>query len=234
MADDSADAEPVEPTGTEESSQSAPEPTATGPEGEGEATETDDAAADVPGIETDEDDADETDEEQATAGRAPRRRFLRKPTVGFFAGVLVVALAALTGWLGYQCYQDHREQQRRTMFVDTARQGALNLTSIDWEHADTDVQRVLDSSTGRFYDDFQKRSKSFLDVVKQIKSKSVGTVTASGLQSYSADQADVLVSVTVRSTNAGVPEQAPQVWRMVVTVQDIDGNAKVSNVEFIQ
>jgi Mce-associated membrane protein len=62
----------------------------------------------------------------------------------------------------------------------------------------------------------------------------VGTVTASALESYSEDKADVLMSVTVRSTNAGVPEQDPQVWRMVLTVQDIEGKAKVSNVEFIQ
>ncbi|WKG02163.1 Mce protein [Mycolicibacterium sp. HK-90] len=220
MADDSADAEPVEPTGTEESSQSAPEPEAP------EATVDNDPAGDAGAAQ---DEAGEADE-----GPPKRRRFLPTPTAGLVGGVLVVALVALTGWLGYQFYEVQREQQRRDMFVDTARQGALNLTTINWEHAEADVQRVLDSSTGRFYDDFQKRSTSFLDVVKQIKSKSEGTVTASGLQSYSGGEANVLVSVTVRSTNAGVPEQKPQVWRMVLTVQDIEGKAKVSNVEFIQ
>lgn len=166
---------------------------------------------------------------------APKRDgFLRSASAGIVGGVLVVALLALTAWLGYGYFQVHQEQQRRAMLVDTARLGATNLTSIDWEHAEDDIQRVLDISTGRFYDDFERRSKSFLEVVKQIKSKSVGTVTSSGLESYSDDKANVLVSVTVRSTNAGVPEQKPQVWRMVVTVQDIEGKAKVSNVEFIQ
>lgn len=220
MAADSADTEPVEPTETEESSQSAPEAEATEPE-----TEEVDA---VPESEVDK-------VEEAAEDTAPKRRgLLRRPTVGIVGVVLVVALAALTGWLGYDFYQVHHEQQRRAMFVDTARLGATNLTSIDWEHAEDDVQRVLDTSAGKFYDDFEKRSKSFLEVVKQIKSKSVGTVTSSGLESFSDDKADVLVSVTVRSTNAGVPEQTPQVWRMVLTVQDIEGKAKVSNVEFIQ
>ncbi|MFV8050129.1 Mce protein [Mycobacterium sp. 48b] len=214
MADDSADAEPVEPTETPESSQSAPE-------------------AEVAEPEATEREAEEV-EETAEAAVPKRRGFLRGPTAVLVGAVLVVALAALTGWLGYNFYQVHQEQQLRTMFVDTARQGATNLTSIDWEHAEDDIQRVLDSSTGKFYDDFEKRSKSFLEVVKQIKSKSVGTVTSSGLESYTHDKADVLVSVTVRSTNAGVPEQAPQVWRMVLTVQNIEGKAKVSNVEFIQ
>ncbi|WP_454791532.1 Mce protein [Mycolicibacterium lutetiense] len=215
MADDSAD---VEPVAAEESSQSAPEPE--------RVEETDDEAAD--------DEAAAEEPEEAEDATTKRRGFLRAPSVALIGVALVVALAALTGWLGYGFYQVHHEQQRRDMFMETARQGATNLTSIDWEHAEDDIQRVLDSSTGRFYDDFERRSKSFLDVVKQIKSKSVGTVTASGLESYSDDNADVLMSVTVRSTNAGVPEQAPQVWRMVLTVQDIDGKAKVSNVEFIQ
>ncbi|MGV0811801.1 Mce protein [Mycolicibacterium boenickei] len=227
MADDSADAEPVVPTGTEESSQSAPEPETPEPEVEDEpvtAQDDDDEAAGA---------AEKADAEEAQEA-VPQRRRLRTPMAGLVGGVLVVALLALTGWLGYEFYQVQHEQQRRTMFVDTARQGALNLTSIDWEHAEADIQRVLDTSTGRFYDDFQKRSESFLNVVKQIKSKSVGTVTAAGLESHSDNEANVLVSVTIRSTNAGVPEQQPQVWRMVLTVQDIDGKAKVSNVEFVQ
>lgn len=222
MADDSADAESVEPTEAEEPSPSAPEPEAEAVE----QTEKADGDADNEAAE------EESDEVEHTAPE--RRRLLRSQTASVLGGVLVVALVALTGWLGYGYYQVHQEQQRRDLFMETARQGATNLTSIDWEHAEDDVQRVLDSSTGRFYDDFEKRSKSFLDVVKQIKSKSVGTVTASALESYSEDKADVLMSVTVRSTNAGVPKQDPQVWRMVLTVQDIEGKAKVSNVEFIQ
>jgi Mce-associated membrane protein len=217
MADDSADAEPTE---AEESSPSAPEPETV------EQTEEPDEDVDGEAAEEASDDAERPAPE--------RRRFVPSSPAAVVGGVLVVALVALTGWLGYGYYKVHQEQQRRDMFMETARQGATNLTSIDWEHAEDDVQRVLDSSTGRFYDDFEKRSKSFLDVVKQIKSKSVGTVTASGLESSSEDKADVLMSVTVRSTNAGVPEQAPQVWRMVLTVQDVDGKAKVSNVEFIQ
>ncbi|MED5814013.1 Mce protein [Mycolicibacterium sp. 050232] len=221
MADDRADAETVEPTEIEESSQSAPE--AEVPESEAETESTEAAEPDTGAA------------EPAPVAAAPKRRgFRRSTSAGIVGGLLVVALLALTGWLGYGYYQVHHEQQRRAMFVDTARAGATNLTTIDWEHAEDDVQRVLDVSTGKFYDDFERRSKSFLEVVKQIKSKSVGTVTSSGLESYSNDKADVLVSVTVRSTNAGVPEQKPQVWRMVVTVQDIEGKAKVSNVEFIQ
>ncbi len=191
-------------------------------------------AAPVESTETEDVVAGEAEPTRVGAGEPAPGASVRPTTVRILGGLLVVALVALTGWLGFRFYQVQQQQQLRTMFVDTARQGAVNLTSIDWEHAEDDVQRVLDSSSGQFYDDFQRRSKSFLEVVKQIKSKSVGTVTSSALQSNTADEAKVLVSVTVRSTNAGVPEQKPQAWRMVLTVQDIDGKAKVSNVEFIQ
>ncbi|MBU9766352.1 Mce protein [Mycobacterium sp. TNTM28] len=224
MADDSADAEPVEPTGTDDVA------------AEETGTEAADEARDGDSEETGDEQADDSDDAAEPAGDAEptQRRFRRLASAGFLGTVLVVALAALVGWLGYGIYQVHQEQQRRAMFVDTARQGATDLTTIDWEHAEADVQRVLDISTGGFYDDFEKRSKSFLEVVKQIKSKSTGTVTASGLESYTGDEANVLVSVTVRSTNAGVPEQEPQVWRMELTVQDVAGKAKVSDVRFIQ
>ena len=58
-----------------------------------------------------------------------------------------------------------RNSNSAKLFVQVARQGALNLTTIDCQSADADVQRILDSATGTFYDDFSKRSQPFIDVV---------------------------------------------------------------------
>lgn len=112
---------------------------------------------------------------------------LRSPALlaTVFRLVTVVGLAALGGWFGYQTYQSHQAQQQRELMVRIGRQGALNLTTIDWQHADADVQRILDSATGTFYDDFSHRSKPFIDVVKKAQSKSVGTITEAGLESQS-------------------------------------------------
>jgi Mce-associated membrane protein len=114
-----------------------------------------------------------------------------------------------------------------------ARQAALNLTTIDYQHADADVQRILDSATGQFFDDFSKRSQPFVDVVKQAQSKSVGTVTEAGLESEDHDGARVIVAVAVNTSNAGAPQQQPRAWRMRLTVQSVGGDAKVSNVGFV-
>ncbi len=183
---------------------------------------------------TDSTEAEPTDSTEAV-GAAPSRRPMSPLRLGTIVGLaVVVVLAGLTGWLGYRAYQVHQTEQRRELFLAAARQGAVDLTSIDWQHAEADVQRVLDSATGTFYDDFQQRAEPFTEVVKQAKSKSVGTVTEAGVESVSGNSAEVLVAVTVNTTNAGAPEQAPRAWRMRLTVRKEGGKAKVSNVEFVQ
>jgi Mce-associated membrane protein len=160
----------------------------------------------------------------------PNRHFRLVAVVGLVA---VVALAAVVGFVGFQDYQSHQAQQRRELFIQVGRQGALNLTTIDWQHADTDVQRVLDSATGAFYDDFSKRQQPFVEVVKKAQSKSTGTITEAGLESESGDQAQVLVAVSVKTSNLGAAEQEPRAWRMRISVQKIGDEAKVSNVAFV-
>lgn len=135
--------------------------------------------------------------------------------------------------MGFRTYQSHQTEQQRERFLQVGRQGAVNLTTIDFAHADTDIQRILDSATGTFYDDFSRRSQPFVDVVKQAKSTSVGTITESVLESESGNQAQVLVAVSVTTSNTGGAEQQPRAWRMRISVQKVGEEAKVSNVEFV-
>jgi Mce-associated membrane protein len=171
------------------------------------------------------------DEEAAPA--KPRMSHLKVATIAGL--VLVVALAGLTGWLGFRTYQSRQADEQRQLFLEVGRQGALNLTTIDWQEADKDVQRILDSATGTFYDDFQKRSAPFVEVVKQAQSKSVGSIAEAGLEpaSITDNGAQVLVAVTVKTSNAGAPDQQPRAWRMRISVQKVGDEAKVSNVEFV-
>lgn len=173
---------------------------------------------------------DAAEEPKPTKAKRPWSHVRLALTVGLAA---VVALAGLTGWLGYRAYQARQAEQLEQQLVQVGRQGAINLTTIDFQHADADVQRILDSATDAFYDDFAKRSQPFIEVVKQAQSKSVGTVTEAGLESVNGDEGQVLVAVTVQTSNRGAPEQQPRLWRMRLTVKKVGEDAKVSKVEFV-
>ena len=177
MADDAA-----APGGElkESPSQAETEAEADSAAAEPESTATEVEASDAESTETEA----ETDEE--TADEKPAKPPMSHVRLATIAGlVLVLALGGLTGWLGFRAYESRKAEDQRNLFLQVGRQGALNLTTIDWEHADADVQRILDSATGTFYDDFQRRAQPFVDVVKQAQSKSVGTISEAGLESES-------------------------------------------------
>jgi Mce-associated membrane protein len=173
-----------------------------------------------------------TEEEQDAESPAPQPpSSMRWPIA--LGLVIVIALGALCGWLGYQAYDARQVQQQRDVFLDAGRQGALNLATISSNQADADVQRILDSSVGKFHDDFAQRAPAFIEVVKKAQSTTTGSVTAAGLESETSDKADVLVAVAVKTTTGNSPEQQPRSWRMRVTVQKVDGGAKVADVVFV-
>ena len=238
MADDAA-------TPTGEVSESAPETSPTIEEaaaGESDAAAEETVADSADDSPENADDAEDIDVAEAAEGSAGISHVRLATVIGL---VVVVALAGLVGWLGFRTYESQQIEAKRELFLQVGRQGALNLTMIDWQNAEADVQRILDSATGTFYDDFAQRAGPFIEVVKQAQSRSVGTVTEAGLEPESLEsetgsdsQATVLVAVAVQTSNAGAAEQAPRLWRMRVTVQDVGGDGgndqvKVSNVEFV-
>jgi Mce-associated membrane protein len=119
------------------------------------------------------------------------------------------------------------------VFLQAGRQAAIDLTTISYSQADADVARILDSATGTFHDEFQKRSQPFIDVVKKAQSDSQGSVTSAGVESVEGDKASVIVAVSVKTSNAGVPDQQPRGWRMRLNVQKVGDTAKVSDVAFV-
>ncbi|MEB3061966.1 hypothetical protein [[Mycobacterium] zoologicum] len=153
--------------------------------------------------------------------------------VTMFGLAVVVALSMLVGWLGLRAAQSHQDEVQRSRLLQVARQTALNLTTIDWHHAEADVHRIMDGATAEFYEDFAGRSQPFIDVIKKFQSTSVGTVTEAALETETGDAAQALVAVTVQTSNAGKAEQFPRSWRLRISLQTVDNQMKVSNVEFV-
>ncbi|GFG74967.1 mammalian cell entry protein [Mycobacterium botniense] len=165
---------------------------------------------------------------------APARRLIPVDRWALAAGlVFVAALAGLAGWLGCRAYEGHTAAANRDLFVQAARQCAVNLSTVDYEHADADVQRILGLATGTFYENFSRRSQAFIDNLRQSRSKLVGTVAEAGLESEAGDEGHVLVAVTVQPVDAKTGQEQPQAWRMRITVKKVGGAAKVSHVAFV-
>jgi Mce-associated membrane protein len=189
------------------------------------AVETEDTEIDETSYESTEPDI----EDRAEAGR---RRLSHLQSALVAGGLIVAVVAGLTGWLGYRAYGKHEAHSRRDLYVQVARQAAVNLTTINYTEVDADVQRIIDLATGGFRDDFQQRSKPFIDVVRAVQSKSEGTVTDAGLESQKGDTAQVLVAVAVKSRTVG-GEESPREWRMRIGVQTVGDDAKVASVVFV-
>lgn len=150
-----------------------------------------------------------------------------------------LVIAALVALLAVNIFGLNRDRQarhieaRNASMVQAAGEGMVNLTTIDHTQVDRDVQRILDSSTGSFLDDFAKNTRSFADAAKKAQSTSVGTVSEAGLETAGGDEGRVLVALTVMTSNRGVPEKQPRTWRTRVTVTEVGGEFKVAAVEFI-
>lgn len=171
--------------------------------------------------------------EEPVAERAGWRRWV--PAIA-----VVVAIALSCVFVGLSAYMalQHRDttkhRQREAAFVAGAKQGTLNLISLDFNKAKEDVQRVIDNSTGQFKDDFQQRANDFISVVTQSKAVTEGTVNAAALESMNGDSAVVLVSATSQITNSPPgKDEPPRIWRLRVTVAEAGGQYKMSKVEYV-
>ena len=175
--------------------------------------------------------ADDRDGEPADIEPSPKASWswrARRPMI-----VTLAALVVLTGFFGWRDVQARSEEQLRESMVQAGRDGLLALTTIDHERVDDDVQRILDTSTGKFRDDFAQRAESFKDAARKAASTSVGTVVEAGFESLDGDLGKVLVAMVVMTSNRGAPEQQPKGWRTRVSVVRDGAAFKVAAVEFI-
>ena len=144
---------------------------------------------------------------------------LKLPRVGlkFVAAGLVILLSlglfGAGGWMIWHHHQVVAEQQRSAEFVAAARQGVVTLMSLDFNHAEDDVKRIIDNTTGDFRKDFESQAPEFTDVAKQSKVVTEATVNAAAVQSMTKDTATVLIAVTTRVSNVASKQQEPRSWR---------------------
>src|ERR1700742_4070209 len=93
-------------------------------------------------------DAEDIDGEDIDADHADKRRMPKWvssiPGPIAVEAAIIVALLGLGGWLGFRVHQDNQVQAQRNLYVQVARQTAINLTTMNYTEVDADIKRVLD------------------------------------------------------------------------------------------
>jgi Mce-associated membrane protein len=197
------------------------------------------AEAEAPDLETAlkfEDEAEDEDDEQDDLDEDGRRFKL----VWWWPAVAIpVAILMLCGTLFASGYfiKQHQEavalRDLKSQFETGARQDVVNLMSLNFNSAQVDLQRVIDSTTGQFHEDFQNSAKDFLSVMKESKVVTTASVSAVAVESMTQDSAVVLVAAVSQVANTASGQPTPRNWRLSVTVNKVNDQIKMSRVEFV-
>lgn len=195
----------------------------------------DDATADIGATEIDIDADDVESGSSDETSMAPdgeagpprwRRILLRAGAV-----VLFLAPVGLSGFLGWQLWQQHQIARAS----DEARQAAVSyaqvLTSIDSNKVDENFNQVLDGSTGEFKDMYSKSSMQLRQLLIDNKATAHGVVQDSAVQSATKDKVVVLLFVDQAVSNMNTPDPRIDRSRMKMTMEYVDGRWRASKVE---
>jgi Mce-associated membrane protein len=163
-------------------------------------------------------------------------RRLRPGLRWLVAGVGVVLVFALCGASGYLVWlhrKDQRQQALTAEFNAAARQGVVNLMSVDFTDADANVKRLLDSSTGKFKDDLQSAVDPLTKSLEESKVTTTVTVDSTAVESMSADTGVVLVAASTEAQDPSSKDPRPAKWRVSITLTRDGGQLKMSQVDFV-
>ncbi len=182
----------------------------------------------------------EIDPEPAVALDIPtpqRRRFHipgLKAAAVTLAALLIAGSLAGTGYMMWQHRKAADQQHSAAEFAAAARQGVVNLMSMDSTAAKESVQRVIDNSTGKFQANVKDGADDLIKAMQDAKVVTKVTVNDVAVEKIEGDSAVVLVAATSERSDAKAPQadKQPRVWRVIITVVRDGGQIKVSDVEF--
>jgi Mce-associated membrane protein len=124
----------------------------------------------------------------------------------------------------------------RDAAVASARQEAVNLTTISYTTAARDLDRILAGATGPLRAKFESERTQFPTVLAREKSESRGTVLSAALVRVSVAnrtaQVVVAADATVTTGAGGSPQSAVKHFRMVMQLLRVNDRWLVSDVAF--
>lgn len=146
----------------------------------------------------------------------------------------VVVLIALGVIFGIRVLHTDTEEVRRESALQTARQFALDLTTINYQTAAQDVQQVIDGSTEQFPKEFfGVGGPEFAAFVTRLQLESTGEVTSAGVERVDETSARVLVAVRATVRDVNTPDGTPFNYRWGVELVWTSDRWLVSKVELV-
>ncbi|WP_067663252.1 hypothetical protein [Nocardia miyunensis] len=160
-----------------------------------------------------------------------RKRYLAAAAL---TAAVTVAAAGASVYLTVAHRNSVHEADTRLAYVQAARQGVVNILSVDFNSAQNDVQRVLDDATGGWRDEFTPQAQPFIDVVQKAKVVTTAEITAAGLEHLNGDgTAQVLVAAHSKVSNSAGASNEQRTFRLRVTVAPDAGRLKIAKMEYV-
>ncbi|HZB31204.1 MAG TPA: hypothetical protein VE465_13655 [Streptosporangiaceae bacterium] len=162
---------------------------------------------------------------------------LRTSRGRLIAAVLAVLVTGLAVWaaiLSLDVRAKESKAERQAAIRQAARQGAVNLVSIDYRNAQQDVDRVLSGTTGEARDQWAQLSKQFVDQIVRAQATSiVQSDPKVGIVAMDDDSAEVIVSVSSVVSSPKVRQGAPRNFRFSMNLAHTDGRWLVSKLGLV-
>jgi len=173
-------------------------------------------------------------EPQSGAGEPPvgERRTSRRVRRAVAVGLLLV-LAGTSAYAGWIWYRQHQISLASATALQTARDYAVVLTTLDAAHIDDNYRSTLDGATGEFKAAYSQGAQQLRQILIDNKAAGTGVVVDAAVKSATRDRAEVLLFVDQSITNA--MSTAPRIDRnrIGMTLELIDGRWLASKVEIL-
>ncbi|MFC9835510.1 hypothetical protein ACFVKB_17030 [Rhodococcus sp. NPDC127530] len=146
--------------------------------------------------------------------------------------------AAVLGSTGLALAVHHHSvvaaEQRDFELLQGARQAVINLISPSADDAAGSAQRVIDTATGDWLNEFGTMRADFTAAITESSTKSTGEILGAGIEGTNDDgTTTVLVAAVSKVTNSAGAVDEPRTWRLRVRVTEDAGMYKLSKVEVV-
>jgi Mce-associated membrane protein len=126
--------------------------------------------------------------------------------------------------------------------VSAAQKQALSIMTLDYKSAKTDLERVINASTGTMKSQYAQSESGTASAATSSKSVSTGAVSAAGLSypkgksSFTGNRAEVLVvgdaTVAFPKTSTSAASKVQVHYRFVFEMQNVNGVWKSAQLNF--